>query len=43
MGERRKYAVLFAAAILAARECAISDPICNAELILGRTTDSRAD
>jgi len=26
MGERRKYAVLFAAAILAARECAISDP-----------------
>jgi len=49
MDGQRKYAVLFAAAILAAqklnesgskrhpaRECAISDPISNAELILGR-------
>ena len=49
MDEQRKYALLFAATILAARklneigskpcparECAISDAISNAELILGR-------
>ena len=49
MDEQRKYAILFAATILAARklneigskpcparECAISDAIANAELILRR-------
>jgi hypothetical protein len=45
--KQRKYAILFAATILAARklheigvkparECAIADAICNAELILRR-------
>ena len=34
MSEERKYAILFAATILAAREACISDPITKAELIL---------
>jgi hypothetical protein len=56
MDEQRKYAVLFAATILAARklneigvkscparECAISDAISNAHLILKRIDERWAD